>query len=216
MSQFKYSVIVPHYDQSISDDLFCRGIQCLLDQTFQDFEVLIYHDGPTSRPIPEIWKSFGSRSNLTITKSRENNWGHGNRDKGIKASKGEYIVHFNPDNILYSDALEEITKESQKTYNLVPTTNKIIVFPILMRGMQSNGKLVWRDVYNAKDNYMIFTGYPTYKYNVDAMQLVMSSNLWDKYNGWYDKSKESDGNMYPKFVSDHGARYCSKILGEHW
>lgn len=212
----KFSVIVPHFDGSISDETFSRGIQCLLDQTCQDFEVLIYHDGPTSRPIPDIWKQFGERVKLEVTRKRENNWGHGNRDRGVKESKGHYIVHFNPDNILYPFALEELVKESEKPYSMVPTTKNIIVFPILMRGMQGNGKLVWRDVENAEKNYMIFTGYPTMKYNIDAMQLVMTGNLWDRYSGWYDKSKESDGNMYPRFVHENGARYCSKILGEHW
>lgn len=212
----KFSIIVPHYDQSISDELFSRGIKCLVDQTNQDFEVLIYHDGPTSRPIPKIYEQLGDRATLEITKSRENNWGHGNRDKGIKKSKGDYLLHFNPDNTLYPFALAELLKESEKPYNLVPTANGIIVFPILMMGMQGNGKLVWRDVENAEKNYMIFTGYPSIKYNIDAMQLVMTGNLWDKYGGWYDKSKESDGNMYPRFVFENGARYCSKILGEHW
>lgn len=216
MFHYKYSIIIPHYDQSISDDIFCRGIQCLLDQTNQDFEVLLYHDGPTARPIPDIWKKFGDRAKLEITKRRENNWGHGNRDRGIKESKGEYIVHHNPDNILYDIALETINREIKKEYKLVPVKNDIIIFPILMMGMQGDGKLVWRDVENANKNYMIFTGYPTIKYNIDAMQLVMKANLWDKYGGWYDKSKESDGNMYPRFVYENGARYCSEILGEHW
>ena len=212
----KFSIIVPHYDQSISDDDFSRGIQSLLDQTDQDFEVLIYHDGPVTRHVPDIWKKLGERCCLEVTDFRENNWGHGNRDKGIRRSRGEYIVHFNPDNVLYANALEELRKESEKVYNLVPTSNHIIVFPILMRGMQGNGKYLWRDRQNAQTNYMIFTGYPTLKYNVDAMQLVMKADLWRHYGGWYDKSEESDGNMYPRFVQEHGARYCSRILGEHW
>lgn len=211
----KFSVIVPHFDGSISDETFSRGIQCLLDQTYQDFEVLIYHDGPTSRPIPDIWKKLGDRAYLEVTKTRENNWGHSNRDRGIKRSRGDYILHFNPDNVLYNFALQEILIESNKDYSL-PTPNNIIIFPILMMGVQCNGKGIWRDVQNAKNKFMIYTGYPTAKYFIDAMQLVMKGNLWDKYNGWYDKSKESDGNMYPRFVYENGARYCCKILGEHW
>jgi len=212
----KFSIIVPHFDQSISDETFIRGMKCLLDQTLQDFEVLIYHDGPTVRPIPDIWKQLGERAKLEVTSRRENNWGHGNRDRGIKASRGHYIVHFNPDNILYSFALEEIIKESEKPYTSFPTTKNLIVFPVLMRGMQSNGKFLFRDTENPGGNYMVFNGYPPVKNNIDAMQLVMTGNLWDRYNGWYDKSKESDGNMYPRFIYENGARYCSKILGEHW
>lgn len=211
----KFSVIVPHFDGSISDETFSRGIQCLLDQTCQDFEVLIYHDGPTSRPIPDIWKQLGDRASLEITKNRENNWGHGNRDRGIKKSKGHYIVHFNPDNVLYNFAFDEILKESNKIY-LHPTTTNLIVFPILLMGVQGNGKYVWRDTIDPSTKSMIYTGYPPVKYYIDAMQLVMTGNLWDKYGGWYDKTKDSDGNMYPRFIQDNGTRYCSKILGEHW
>lgn len=211
----KFSIIVPHYDGSISDELFERGIQSLLDQSYQDFEVLIYHDGPTQRPIPDLWNQFGDRAKLTVTKKRENNWGHDNRDRGIKDAKGEYIVHFNPDNILYSNALEEIKLKSEESYE-IDTTNKLIIFPIRMCGMQSNGKFVWREQDKASEKSMIFTGFPSIKYNIDAMQLVMHNQLWYKYGGWYDKTKESDGNMYPRFVQENGARYCSKILGEHW
>lgn len=212
----KFSVIVPHYDQSINDETFSRGIQSLLDQENQDFEVLIYHDGPVARPIPDLWKKFGDRASLEITKQRENNWGHGNRDRGIKKSKGDYIVHFNPDNILYSKALRRISEEIDRPYTIYPVSNKLIVFPVIMRGMQSNGKYVWRDTNNPGENWMILTGYPALKYNIDAMQLVMLGNMWDKYGGWYDKSKESDGNMYPRFIHENGAKYISDILGEHW
>lgn len=211
----KFSIVVPHYDKSIPDEILQRGLDSLANQSFRDFEVLLFHDGPVSRRLDPKVDRLPSIS-IEVTSKRENNWGHGNRDRGIRKAKGEYIIHFNPDNILYPNALEEILLEINKNYDKVETTNKIIIFPILMMGMQSSGKYVWRDVENASSNYMIFTGFPTIKYNIDAMQLVMSKDLWLKYNGWYDKSKESDGNMYPRFVNDNGARYCSKILGEHW
>lgn len=210
----KFSVIVPHYDGSINDEIFCRGIQCLIDQTNQDFELLIYHDGPVSRPIPDLWRQLGDRAKLDITKKRENNWGHGNRDRGIKKAKGDYIIHHNPDNILYNFALEELEKESNKNYGF-DFKNDIIIFPVYMIGMTTNGKFAWRDKLNRFDYKMILTGFPGIKNFIDAMQLVMKTDLWNKYNGWYDKSETSDGTMYEKFVHDNGARYCSKILGEH-
>lgn len=211
----RFSIIVPHYDLSVSDEFFCRGIQSLLNQTNQDFEVLIYHDGPTSRPIPDIWKQFGDKCKLTITEKRKNDWGHSNRDLGIREANGEYIVHFNPDNILYDFALSEIEnkiKESPKIQ--YPANNKIIVFPIKMIGICTNGNALWRT--REEKDVVILTGYPCIKFNIDAMQLVMSKNYWINYGGWYDKSEQSDGNMYPKFVRHAGARYCDKILGEHW
>jgi glycosyltransferase involved in cell wall biosynthesis len=211
----KFSIVVPHYDQSISDEFFRRGMNCLLEQTFKDFEVLVYHDGPTSREIP---MPDDDRFKLRVTKERENNWGHSNRARGIRKAKGEYIVHFNPDNVLYSNALEEINKKSKDPLpmNFPGKFDDIVIFPIKMMGMQSVGKFVWRDQKNADTQYMTFTGHPALKYNIDAMQLVMRKNKWLGYGGWYDTSKESDGNMYPKFVHELGARYCGDVLGEHW
>tara|TARA_R110002124_G_scaffold112053_2_gene266033 strand:- start:620 stop:1249 length:630 start_codon:yes stop_codon:yes gene_type:complete len=208
----KFSIIIPHYDQSISDEIFVRGMNCLLEQTFKDFEVLIYHDGPTSRDIP---MPDDDRFKLRVTKERENNWGHGNRDRGIRKAKGQYIVHFNPDNILYPEALEEISKEADKDYE-VALSNDIIIIPVLMRGMQTNGRMLWRNKDNPQDNYMIFTGYPAIMNNIDAMQLVMKKSKWISYGGWGDLREQADGMMYPRFVAELGARHCSKILGEHW
>jgi glycosyltransferase involved in cell wall biosynthesis len=208
----KFSIIVPHYDQSISDDMFRRGMNCLLEQTFKDFEVLIYHDGPTSRDIP---MPDDDRFKLRVTKERENNWGHSNRDRGIRKAKGQYIVHFNPDNVLYPEALEEISKEADKEYE-VALSNDIIIIPVLMRGMQTNGRMLWRNKDNPQDNYMIFTGYPAIMNNIDAMQLVMKKSKWISYGGWGDLREQADGMMYPRFVAELGARHCSKILGEHW
>lgn len=210
----KFSIIVPHYDHSISDEIFIRGMESLQNQTFKDFEVLVYHDGPASRDVP---MPSDDRFKLTITKERENNWGHGNRDRGIREANGEYIIHFNPDNYLFSGSLDKIAEQSNRYYPPhILSNNEIIIFPIFMMGMQCNGKGFWRDKFNAHENYFIMTGYPTLKYNVDAMQLVMKRKTWLSYGGWYDKSEESDGNMYPRFVSELGARYCGDILGEHW
>lgn len=244
--QYKFSVIVPHYDKSITDATFCEGIQCLLDQTYKNFETLIYHDGPLSRPLPDIYKKLPNHR-VFVTQRRENNWGHGNRDRGIKQAEGEYIVHLNPDNLLYNNALEEIVKTSEKPFSEYPCllvdkktkrsaghlnkqadkkilekylligTNNIIIIPIHMQGHFRYGLYNFGSSRNMKfkNHKQIFTGDPAIKNNIDCMQLVMKRELWLSYGGWYDKSKESDGNMYMKFVHENGARYCDKVLGEH-
>jgi len=209
----KFSIIVPHYDQSISDEVFLRGMNCLLNQTFKDFEVLVYHDGPTSRPVP---MPEDGRFVLEVTKERENNWGHSNRDRGIRKAKGEYIVHFNPDNILYPNALEAVAKEQCKGYPVVPVGDDIIIIPVIMRGMQTDGRRLWRDTRNPETDYLVFAGFPAMWGNMDAMQLIMKRTRWLEVGGWTDMRSDSDGHMYPQFVKQLGARYCPDILGEHW
>ena len=244
--KYKFSVIVPHYDKSISDEVFSRGIQCLLDQKFTNFETLIYHDGPLSRPLPDIYKKLANHR-VFVTQHRENNWGHGNRDRGIRQAAGEYIVHFNPDNVLYDNALEEINKfsnmpiseypallvdkKTRKTFGFFADdtlktkpknlelfgTSNIIVFPIYMVGHFRYGVTSGAGgrIQRLKNHKHIFVGDPIVKYNIDCMQLVMKKSIWLQYGGWYDKTVNSDGNMYPIFARDYGARYCDKILGEH-
>ena len=105
----KFSIIVPHYDGVISDEKFLEGMRSILQSTYKNFEVLVYHDGPTSRPIPKSFKSEYDQHNIDYkikeTKTRYNDWGHTLRDLGIREAKGDYIVHFNPDNVLFPDAL---------------------------------------------------------------------------------------------------------------
>lgn len=228
-SQFnpKFSIIVPHYDKSISDEEFTRGIKSLIDQEFEDFEVLLYHDGPTSRPIPSIWDELKQNKKLKITESRYNDWGHSLRDMGIKESAGEYIIHFNPDNILYPNALKEINDvieddsyiifkaAKQDGSELKLGENNIIIFPILMVGHYRWGIGTACRVKNDTKHSVIFTGDPVCYANIDCMQLVMKRKLWVDYGGWYDKQEASDGLMYKRFVNDYPARLCSKILGEH-
>ena len=226
----KFSIIIPHYDGSVVDERFERGIQCLIDQEFKDFEVLIYHDGPITRPIPEIYKNLNQLRFLKVTNKRYNDWGHSLRDIGIRESQGDYIVHFNPDNILYPNALKEINNLIEDdTYIMLKGdtgsgkvsilgSNNIIIFPIIMIGHYRWGleNITGTRIKKDTKHGIILTGDPVQWANIDCMQLVMKRQLWLNYGGWYDKQETSDGFMYPRFVKDYPARLCNKVLGEHW
>ena len=106
--QPRFSIIIPHYDGSISDELLLRGMHSLATQTFRDFEILLYHDGPLSRPLPNLDWAKPHLRQVVVSEQRHNDWGHSLRDRGIREARGEYIVHFNPDNILYPRALAQI------------------------------------------------------------------------------------------------------------
>lgn len=214
-----FSIIVPHYDQAISDQLFVRGMDSLQSQTCGDFEIILLHDGPISRPLP-IKAEYNKIAEVIITETRFNDWGHSLRDIGMKKASGEFIVHFNPDNVLYPNALDELQKCLHEPVDpAVPKEflddGNIAIFYILMRGMQTDGRVAYRD-FRHPERFTLLTGYPVVRRYIDCMQLVMRRSLWLEYGGWYDKSEVSDGEMYARFVAEHGARYISKVLGEHW
>lgn len=226
MSKYRFSIIVPHYDGAISDEVFMEGMNSLAESTFKDFEVLIYHDGPTSRPLPDVSK-LGFDYKISETNKRYNDWGHSLRDIGIREAQGEYIVHFNPDNILYPEALRSVDqsihtwkwflkehKDSPRVREMKKTCAEVIISPIIMEGcLRVPHGSMWRT--NDSRHRMILSGYPPLKYNVDCMQLVASKNVWQKIGGWSDKSEDSDGELIEKIITNFGFSFCPDIIGVH-
>lgn len=222
----RFSIIVPDYEDWVPRERFQRGMACLAAQSFRNFEVILLHDGPKRQPFTEDANLSGVPVTKTIiTDRRYNDWGHSLRDIGIHEASGDYIIHFNPDNVLYPHALSCLDKSLRAPYPLVHFTNTervhpmgdaIIIFPIIMRGTAGCGTAITR-VQGQEDSYsMILSGYPVSFSTIDCMQLVMRRALWLEHGGWSDRRSFSDGILYERFVNLYGARYVADILGEHW
>jgi hypothetical protein len=209
-----FSIIVIHYQPTIPNAIFCRGIESLQKQTFKDFEILAYHDGPltdTVSPLPVP---------VRCMEKRYNDWGHSLRDRGIREATGDYILHFNADNILYPNALAEIAKEIARPPRLqdqqrrILDPNNIIIFPVVMVGLQRVNGVVMQ-FKGSPPFYSIMTGNPPKLQNIDCMQLVMKRSLWLTEGGWADKRELSDGYQYERFAAKYGYREVGPLCGEH-
>ena len=207
-----FSIIVVHYQGTIPHEIFLRGIGSILNQTCKDYEILCYHDGPlldTSVQFPVPVKT---------TAIRFNDWGHSLRDLGIREAKGDYIVHFNADNVLYPHALEEVRKAQQRPSKIFSNgaamdTDDMIIFPIKLMGMITFRGASVR--IKGETEFTICVAHPPVLYNIDCMQLVMKRTLWLAEGGWYDKTEKGDGIMYERFARKYGYRTVSDVLGEH-
>ena len=49
----KFSIIIIDYDQSVDRAYMQRAIQCLMVQTFSEFEIILLHDGPKEKSYEE-------------------------------------------------------------------------------------------------------------------------------------------------------------------
>ena len=216
----RFSIVVPHYDASIPDAALLRGLRSLGAQTLRDFEVLLLHDGPPSRALPELKDLNLPSLRFSASAQRHNDWGHSLRDAGIRTAQGDYIIHFNPDNLLYPNALETLDRASRLPIALAPTPElqenpDILIFSIVMRGMCFNGRgPIWRT--HDPNQALIYTGMPPSYGLIDCLQLVARRSVWLDIGGWYDKSATSDAAIYTKLVQERGARYVMAVLGEHW
>jgi GT2 family glycosyltransferase len=216
----RFSIVVPHYDGSIPDTSLLRGLNSLAAQTLRDFEVLLLHDGPLSRPLPDLAKLNLPGLRFSAGEQRHNDWGHSLRDEGMRMATGDYIVHFNPDNVLYPNALEVLDAASRQPVPPAPSAElaenpDILVFSVLMRGMNYNGRgPIWRS--RDSNRALIYTGMPPSHGLIDCMQLVARRSVWLEIGGWYDRSQASDAVIYSRLIGERGARYVVALLGEHW
>lgn len=98
-----FTVIVTDYEPSVPRDYFRRKMACLAAQTCDDFEVLVYHDGPKSCSYAEDLAGgpLHPATQFFATPTRIGDWGHSGRDLGIRAARGRWIIHTNADNVFY-------------------------------------------------------------------------------------------------------------------
>lgn len=102
------SVVIPLYnkEQSIASTL-----QTILNQTYQDFEIVIVNDGSTDHSVEKVKRILDPRIRLI----HQSNAGvSAARNRGIEEAKGEYIAFLDADDEWKSDYLKTQYKLTQK------------------------------------------------------------------------------------------------------
>ena len=93
-----FSIVIPAYN---SFGVIEETIGSLLNQSFHDYEIIIVDDGSTDN-TQEVLRKYSAKLQLL----RQANQGpEVARNLGIQHAKGEYIVSFDSDDILYPHAL---------------------------------------------------------------------------------------------------------------
>ncbi len=99
------SIIIPTYNRA---HLVDRAIQSVLDQTYQDFELIVVDDASTDN-TEEVVKSFKDKRIRYIC-LQKNKGGAAARNTGIEASNGEYIAFQDSDDEWLPEKLEKQMK----------------------------------------------------------------------------------------------------------
>ena len=98
----KVTVLMPVYN---GEHYLKDAILSILNQTFPDFEFLIFNDGSTDKS-EEIIKSF-SDLRIKYFKSRDNQGYLVHLNQGLKIAEGEYIVRMDADDLSLPNRLEK-------------------------------------------------------------------------------------------------------------
>ena len=105
--QPKLSIIVPVYNVI---DLIDATLQCVLTQSFTDFELILVDDGSTDGTYDYLLDY--SRRDARIRLISQKNAGPAiARNTGIEAANGRYILFLDSDDTLIEDALTTIVEK---------------------------------------------------------------------------------------------------------
>lgn len=94
-----------------------KCIESLLNQTFQDFEVILIDDGSTDNSGTVIEKYRNDNSKIIKVFHKENGGQFSARLKGIELSLGDYLISLDADDCLRTDALEIIDDYLFRAHN---------------------------------------------------------------------------------------------------
>lgn len=97
----KVSVIIPVYNRA---HLLRESINSVLDQDYQDIEVVVVDDGSVE-PIKDVVRQYDDRVRYI---RQENSGASAARNMGVLHSTGDYLMFLDSDDILLPNALERL------------------------------------------------------------------------------------------------------------
>lgn len=104
------SIIVPVYNNA---DYLRQTLTTILNQTYQDFELLLVDDGSTDDSLT-ICKKAATRDRRIRVMEKENGGVSSARNYGLEAAKGHYIAFVDGDDCLDADMYEQMIAVLQR------------------------------------------------------------------------------------------------------
>lgn len=125
MKSVMFSILVPVYNQEPRLD---KSLNCILNQTYSDFEVIIVDDKSTDNSL-KILSDFSKKDKRIKLYKNFINRGIGyTRNKLLKKATGKYIIFVDPDDIVELDLLENLIDYAKKNIDIIRYQN--IVDPV--------------------------------------------------------------------------------------
>ncbi len=101
----KFSIIIPVYN---TEKYLKRCIESVLNQTNQNFEIIIINDGSKDKS-EEILKNYETNTKIKIIKQINHGLSY-TRNVGIQKAKGDYIIFLDSDDLIEKELLKTIDK----------------------------------------------------------------------------------------------------------
>ena len=198
------SIITPSFN---TENYIAETIQSVLNQSYQNWEMLIIDDSSTDKSI-DIIKSFNDkRIRLFINDS--NKGAAISRNYALKEAKGKWITFLDSDDLWHHNKLEkQINFMKENNYHF-SYTNYIEID----EKSEPNGKLLTGPKIITKKslNNFCYQGCLTVMYDCEKVGLIQISNLLknNDYALWLKVIKKSNCYLLPEILSSYRRRQGS-------
>lgn len=104
----RFSVIIPLYNKEL---YIKKTLKSVLNQTFQDFEIIIINDGSTDNSVSKACEIIDSRITLI---NQKNSGVSIARNNGIKHANGDFLIFLDADDVFLPNAFEHFSNLIEK------------------------------------------------------------------------------------------------------
>ena len=119
------SIIVPVYN---TGSYLRSCLDSLMEQSFENFELICIDDGSTDQITIEILKSYSLRDARIKILNQKNSGSASARNNGLNNSKGEYILFIDSDDHVSKDFLKNLYKSIKDDCSDLAIASNIICF----------------------------------------------------------------------------------------
>lgn len=205
----KVSVIIPTYNCA---KYLPEAVESVLNQTFQDFEIIIVNDGSTDN-TKQIIEPYLKKHSDKIKYLYQENMGLAiARNVAIKKSIGEYIAFLDADDVWLRHRLKE-------TANILENMAQVGLVHANINWMSEEGKVLSFPYRNkARLSGFIFENIFLRKANISIPTILVRSKCFEKVGLFDEKLARlgcEDREMWLRISREYEIKYIDKILANY-
>ena len=189
------SIIMPSYN---AEKFIKASIQSVIDQTYQNWELIIVDDCSSDKTI-DIVRSFNDER-IRIYKNEINLGAAISRNKALREAKGKWIAFLDSDDLWLSTKLEEQIKFMvENSYSFTYTDYRICNCGELEKFIRTAPNKV---TYRKLKKYCYFSTL-TVMYDAESIGLIQIGDIRknNDYAMWLKALKHTTAFRYPKYLS---------------
>lgn len=200
-----FSVIVPTYNRP---EMLKKAIQSILDQTFQDFEIIVVNDA--GNDVTEIIQSFDEGSRLICLAHEQNRGVASARNTGLLNTRGKFIAYLDDDDFYYPDHLKYLAEVLNTEKYKVAYTNSHEVFQtwITDRYVITDKKIAFNSDFDKRE--LLVGNY------IPTLSIAHDRAIVEE-TGFFDKSLEvhEDWDMWIRFSLKYEFYHINQVTAAY-